>query len=260
MTEQPDDPPLLLSNSSSRFATPELQERLRDGAVLLGVQLDARQLERLDQYFGLLLEWNHRFNLTAIADPAEVIDKHFLDSLSCVAALDLSRCTRVVDVGTGAGFPGLVLKIAFPHLDLLLLDSVEKRLRFLKRVVEALDLSGVQTLHARAEDAAHDPSLRESFDLATARAVARLNTLAEYCLPFVRVGGSFLAMKGPEIQEELVDARSALSQLGGGTPTVQTLTLPGTSIGRSLVLVLKTKPTPPAYPRHPGTPKKHPLG
>jgi 16S rRNA (guanine527-N7)-methyltransferase len=225
----------------------------------MGLRLASGHLDQLEAYLQLLLDWNQRFNLTAIAEPMEVIDKHFLDSLSCALALDLSRVSRVVDVGTGAGFPGLVLKIAFPHLDLLLLDSVEKRLRFLQRVVEALALTGVQTHHARAEEAGRDPRLRGQFDLATARAVARLNTLAEYCMPLVRVGGSFLAQKGPDIQDELSEARTALTKLGGGEPSVRTLTLPGTSIGRSLVLVPKTRPTPRDFPRLPGTPKKHPL-
>lgn len=236
-----------------------LQDRLRGGASAFGLQLDERQIDQLRDYLRLLLDWNRRFNLTAIAEPAEVIDKHFLDSLSCVVALDLNGVRRMVDVGTGAGFPGLVLKIAFPHLDLLLLDSVEKRLRFLQRVTESLGLSGVETVHARAEDAGRDPRWRGRFDLATARAVARLNTLAEYCLPLVRVGGWFLAQKGPDIEAELAEARPALEKLGGGEATVQTLTLPGTDIGRSLVLVAKDQTTPRDYPRLAGTPKKHPL-
>jgi 16S rRNA (guanine527-N7)-methyltransferase len=207
----------------------------------------------------LLLEWNRRFNLTAIEEPDAVIDKHFLDSLSCATVLDLTPVGRLVDVGTGAGFPGLVLKIAYPQLEVLLLDSVEKRLRFLDRVATTLHLSGVETVHARAEDAGRDPSRREQYDIAVARAVARLNTLAEYCLPLVRVGGWFLAQKGPDIGAELAEARFAFDQLGGGAAQTRTLTLPGTDIRRSLVLVPKVKRTPAQYPRLPGTPRKHPL-
>jgi 16S rRNA (guanine527-N7)-methyltransferase len=188
-----------------------------------------------------------------------VIDKHFVDSLSCAAALDLSSLHRMVDVGTGAGFPGLILKIAFPHLELLLLDAVDKRLRFLRRVTAALEITGVTTLHARAEEAGRDPVWRDRFDLAVARAVAPLNTLAEYCLPLVRTGGSFLAQKGPDVAAELAAAEPALLKLGGGTAQVRQLTLPGTDIGRSLVLVPKLSPTPREYPRLPGTPRKHPL-
>jgi 16S rRNA (guanine527-N7)-methyltransferase len=257
---QPDgNPPSPVLSSTDSALDRLLRHRLRNGAAALGVPLDARQIDQLREYLHLLLEWNQRFNLTAIAAPEEVIDKHFLDSLSCALALDLAAVKRVVDVGTGAGFPGLVLRIAFPHLEVLLLDSVDKRLRFLQRVTEALGLTGVETAHARAEDAGRDPRWRGRFDLATARAVARLNTLAEYCLPLVRSGGWFLAQKGPDVHDELAEARTALKALGGGEPSVKTFTLPGTSIGRSLVLVPKERPTPREYPRLAGTPKKHPI-
>jgi 16S rRNA (guanine527-N7)-methyltransferase len=236
-----------------------LLERLRTDARSFGLELTVSQIEAYRQYFVLLREWNERFNLTAIEAPRDVIDKHFLDSLSCALALPLSSVRTLVDVGTGAGFPGLVLKIAFPHLELLLLDAVEKRLRFLRRVVEALEMTRVDMLHARAEEAGHDPQRREQFDAAVARAVARLSTLAEYCLPLVRVGGSFLAQKGPDVADELAAARPAFEKLGAGTPSVRTLVLPGTDIGRSLVLIPKTRPTPAQYPRPAGSPKKHPL-
>lgn len=236
-----------------------LLERLSAGARSFGIELGPEQLARYRVYLELLLDWNQRFNLTAIETPAAIIDKHFVDSLSCAVALDLPSIRRLVDVGSGAGFPGLVLKIAYPHLEVLLLDAVEKRLRFLRRVTEALDLTGVETLHARAEAAGQDPAWRERFDVATSRAVARLNTLAEYCLPLVRVGGWFLAQKGPDAGAEIASARAALRKLGGGDASAQSLTLPGTDIGRSLVRVPKIAPTPRQYPRLPGTPKKHPL-
>lgn len=236
-----------------------LLARLTTGARSFGIDLAPEQVQRCDEYLRLLLEWNQRFNLTAIEAPEAIIDKHYIDSLSCATAIDLSRSHRLADIGTGAGFPGLVLKIAFPHLELLLLDAVDKRLRFLRRVTEALGLTGVTTLHARAETAAHDPAWRGCADVVTARAVARLNTLAEYCMPFARVGGCFLAQKGPEIDAELAEAAPALRKLGGGQPRVHSLTLPNTDIRRSLVLVPKIAPTPREYPRLPGTPKKHPL-
>lgn len=236
-----------------------LLTRLRAGASLFGVALTDDQLGLCRRYLTLLLEWNQRLNLTAIEDPAAVIDKHFVDSLSCAAAIDFTPLRRIVDVGTGAGFPGLVLKIAFPHLELLLLDAVEKRLAFLRRVAEALSLTDVQTLHARAEDAGRDLRYREQYDLSVSRAVARLNTLAEYCLPLTRVGGHLLAQKGPDVADELAQAAMAIRKLGGGAPRVHSLTLPGTDIGRTLLLVPKVTPTPRDLPRLPGTPKKHPL-
>jgi 16S rRNA (guanine527-N7)-methyltransferase len=236
-----------------------LLSRLSDGAARFGIDLTASQIGQYRQYLELLLEWNQRLNLTAIDDPAAVIDKHFVDSLSCATAIDFTQVSRLVDVGTGAGFPGLVLKLAFPHLQVLLLDSVEKRLRFLSRVAASLQLVGAETLHARAEDAGRDPSHREQYDLSVSRAVARLNTLAEYSLPLVRIGGYFLAQKGPEVADELAEAGAAIRKLGGGAPRVHTLSLPETDIGRSLVLVPKVAATPQDLPRLPGTPKKHPL-
>jgi 16S rRNA (guanine527-N7)-methyltransferase len=236
-----------------------LLDRLAASARSFGIDLDARELAAYREYLRLLLDWNQRFNLTAIDTPEAVIDKHFTDSLSCALVLDLPSLHRLVDVGTGAGFPGLVLKIVFPHLEVLLLDAVEKRLRFLRRVTEALHLSGVTTLHARAEEAGRDPLWRGQYDLAVARAVAPLNTLAEYCLPFVRLGGCFLAQKGPHVAAELAAAQPALHKLGGGDARVHRLILPDTDIRRSLVLVPKIAPTPRDYPRLPGTPKKHPL-
>jgi 16S rRNA (guanine527-N7)-methyltransferase len=236
-----------------------LLARLAAGARAYGIPLSTQQLDRFREYLRLLHDWNQRFNLTAIDAPEDVVDKHYVDSLSCAAALDLSAVRTLVDIGTGAGFPGLVLKIAFPHLEVLLLDAVDKRLRFLRRVTEALALTGVTLLHARAEQAGCDPSWRERYDAALSRAVARLNILAEYCLPFVRVGGWFLAQKGPEVDAELSEARPALQKLGGGTVEVRSLTLPNTQIGRSLVLVPKVARTPREFPRLPGTPKRHPL-
>jgi 16S rRNA (guanine527-N7)-methyltransferase len=247
---------------------------LVQGASELGVSLTPTQLEALERYLALLCEWNQRFNLTAIDDPNEILTKHFLDSLSCALVVDFAAQRTLVDVGTGAGFPGLVLKIAYPHLRVTLVDAVQKRLGFLERVAEDLGLRDVVTVHARAEDAAGAPKrlparksggppvappLRERFDVVTARAVARLNVLAEWCVPFARVGGVFVAMKGPDIADEALEAAFALEALGGSKPETTVLTLPGTDIGRSLVRIGKQKPTPAQFPRLPGTAKKAPL-
>jgi 16S rRNA (guanine527-N7)-methyltransferase len=247
---------------------------LTAGAAELGVSLDDSQVAALERYMDLLCEWNQRFNLTAIDSREEVLTKHFLDSLTCARAVDFATQRTLVDVGTGAGFPGLVLKIAYPHLQVTLLDAVRKRLGFLTHVAEELKLVGVEVLHARAEDVAMParsdakrqarplpttPALRERFDVVTARAVARLNVLAEWTLPFAKIGGRVIIMKGPDVKEEVAEAAHALSLLGGGPLDVLSLCLPGTEIGRSLVTVPKLKPTPPAYPRQSGAARKSPL-
>jgi 16S rRNA (guanine527-N7)-methyltransferase len=246
---------------------PALWDRLRDRAGAW-VTLDAEALVRLQTHAALLGEWNRRFNLTAIEAPEAVIDKHFLDSLSCAAAVDLTAVRSLCDVGSGAGFPGLVLKAVFPHLEVTLLDALEKRLRFLSRVAEAAGLEGVRTLHARAEDAGAAPSrrqggpippggpFRQSFDLVTARAVAALPVLAEWTLPLARVGGRVLAMKGPEMGDELEAARAHIRTLGGGEPELRSLTLPGTDVRRSLIVIRKERPTPAEYPRPAGWAKR----
>lgn len=246
-------------------------QRLAAGARELGVALDPVALARLRRYLELLLEWNRRFNLTAVTRPDEVLDRHFLDSLSCARAVHLESVHSLLDLGSGAGFPGLVLKIAFPHLEVTLVDAVEKRLRFLERVAADLELEGVRTVHARAEDAGtaarsarkgayQGPLLREQFDLVTARAVAPLAVLVEWMLPFVRIGGSALAMKGPHADEELRAALPAISETGGGSPHLVRLTLPGTDLERVLVRIPKERPTPDRYPRPPGSARKRPLG
>lgn len=267
-----------MSDDHGPLPSPEQWQRFSEQAVQLRVNLQFEQLQALQVYLELLLDWNRRFNLTAIRDPDEVLTKHFLDSLSCAAVVDFSQRRSLVDVGTGAGFPGMVLKIAFPHLQVTLLDAVEKRLAFLDRVAEALSLRDVRTVHSRAEDATGTwrppqrqgetppaprevPSgaLRERFDVATARAVARLNVLGEWLLPFVKVGGVALAMKGPEVGEEASEAGRAIQLLGGGSAAATELTLPGSELRRSLVVIPKVRPTPRAYPRRAGSARKSPL-
>lgn len=240
-------------------ASPRASARLAQGARELGVLLDARALDAFAVYLQELTLWNQRFNLTAIEDPDEILVKHFLDSLSCATVVDLPAARSLIDVGTGAGFPGLALKIAFPHLRLVLLDALEKRLRFLDRLGERLGLERVTTVHARAEEAGRAPEWREQFDVVTARAVARLDVLGEYCLPLAAVGGVFVAQKGPEVEEELSQAARAIRILGGGPPSLRTLTLPGSDVRRSLITVPKAGPTPTTYPRRPGSARKHPL-
>lgn len=236
-------------------------------ARAFGVELAGDQVQSLRTYLDLLCDWNRRFNLTAIERPEEVLSKHLLDCLTCAAAVDFSRHSTLIDVGTGAGFPGLVLKIAYPHLRVTLLDSVQKRLAFLDRAARELGLEGIETVHARAEDAAGawknkpagSPFLREHFDVVTARAVARLNVLVEWLLPLARQGGAALAMKGPDVAAEAAEAAKAIRLLGGGSPVITELQLPGADAGRSLVCIPKLRPTPRAYPRQAGAARKAPL-
>lgn len=223
------------------------------------VRLNLTQLDQFARYGELLLEWNERINLTAITDLRDVYVKHFYDSLTPMLVLDFNGPWRVIDVGTGAGFPGIPLKIAFPHLRLTLLDALKKRLTFLEAVVEELGLSDVQLIHGRAEDVARDPAHREQYDVAISRAVARLNVLSEYCLPFVKRDGVFIAMKGGQVAEEVREAQSAVERLGGGAVQTYSFSLPEGAGQRTLCTVVKEKPTPTAYPRSPGVPAKKPL-
>ena len=217
---------------------------------------DQTALGRFRRYYELLTEWNAVMNLTAISGEADTARLHFLD---CAALLELADFAgkRVIDVGTGAGFPGLVLKIARPELELTLLDSLDKRVKFLSTVCGELGFSDVKCLHARAEEAPAE--LRESFDVACSRAVARLNLLAELCLPFVKVGGLFAAMKGPEVTEELREAEKGIRLLGGELERVAEYAVPGTDLRHNAVLIRKVAQTPKKYPRKWGQMKKQPL-
>ncbi|WP_124728585.1 16S rRNA (guanine(527)-N(7))-methyltransferase RsmG [Staphylospora marina] len=236
-----------------------LNEWLREEARAYGVELDDRQLGQFSMYLDMLTETNKVMNLTAITEPREVYVKHFLDSLSPAKAVNFGEVGSLIDVGTGAGFPGIPLKIAFPSLKVVLLDSLNKRVGFLREVTEKLGLEGVECVHGRAEEAARNPAFRERFDVATARAVARMNVLTEYVLPFVRVNGTFCAMKGAEVQEEVREAKRAFSLLGKATVRVERLELPLSMGTRHLVVVRKNAPTPKAYPRKAGTPSRQPL-
>ena len=231
---------------------------LSDGAREFGIELSPAQCEAFQVYLRELTEWNARFNLTTITEPDQVIVKHFLDSLSIVPVLRQSPTATLIDIGSGAGFPGLPLKVALPGLKVTLLDSTGKKVEFLKHLITELNLDGATALHARAEELAHDPAYREKYDVAVARAVAELTTLLEYALPFVRVGGVFVAQKGVDIAEELEHAAPALRQLGGRLRGAVPVQLPGLE-PRHLIVVEKTAQTPARYPRAAGAPRKKPL-
>lgn len=231
---------------------------LCSGAESLGVSLSNDQVNLFARYADVLTEWNRDINLTRVP-PDKYIPLHFLDSLSLACAIDLSASFRLIDVGAGAGFPGLALKIAFPALDVTLLDSTRKRLAFLDAVIAELSLSGVRTMHARAEDAGRDRNHRQRYDVVTARAVSRLNILAELLLPLARVGGRVVAMKSAEVDDEVCQSATAVQVLGGAPARITTLVLPGADIARKLVVIDKVRPTPTTYPRDSAHIKSKPL-
>ena len=226
---------------------------------VLGITLNDTQLKQFDQYYELLVEWNKVMNLTAITEYEEVVVKHFVDSLSLVKAIDIEKVHTVIDIGTGAGFPGIPLKIAFPHLKIILLDSLNKRINFLNEVIDKLGLEEISTIHGRAEDFARKLEYREQFDLCVSRAVANLSTLSEYCLPYVKVGGIFLPYKSGEIDQEVDEAATALKVLGGKMKKVEKFQLPDSDISRSFVVIAKTKNTGKKFPRKAGLPSKEPI-
>jgi 16S rRNA (guanine527-N7)-methyltransferase len=225
----------------------------------LGITLSDIQKEQFERYFELLVEWNKVMNLTGITEREEVYLKHFTDSLALVKALNMDEVSSVIDIGTGAGFPGLPLKIAFPHLKVVLLDSLNKRIKFLNEVIEQLGLDEIETLHGRAEDYAKENRYREQFDICVSRAVSNLSTLSEYCLPYVKIGGKFVSYKSGEVDEELNASKKAVQILGGKIQKVEKMQLPGTDIGRSFVVIDKVKGTNKKYPRKAGLPAKEPL-
>ena len=225
----------------------------------LGITLSSKQYEQFDHYYKMLVEWNKVMNLTGITDYDEVNEKHFIDSLSLVKALDPAKFSTVIDIGTGAGFPGIPLKIAFPHLNVTLLDSLSKRIRFLDSVIAELGLEDIHTIHGRAEDFARQADYREQFDLCVSRAVANLSTLSEYCIPYVKVGGYFISYKSGDIQDELSNAKTAVNVLGGTQNKPVIFQLPGSDISRSFVEIKKIKPTGKKFPRKAGLPAKEPI-
>ena len=225
----------------------------------LGISLTDEQIRQFLRYYELLIEWNEKINLTAITEYQDVMKKHFIDSISLVKACDLNQEIRLIDVGTGAGFPGLALKIAFPNLEVTLLDSLNKRVLFLEAVVRELGLSKVETVHGRAEDLARQKPFRETFDLCVSRAVANLSTLSEYCLPFVKTGGQFISYKSEKISEEIENAEKAIRILGGRVERQVEFCLPASDIYRNLSVIKKVKETDMRYPRKAGVPGRTPL-
>ena len=225
----------------------------------LNIHLNEKQMFQFMKYYEMLIETNKVMNLTAITEYDEVVDKHFIDSLSLIQAIDLNQPLKVIDVGTGAGFPGIPLKIAFPQLKIVLLDSLNKRINFLNRVIETLELTDVETIHGRAEDFGRNPQYREQFDLCVSWAVANLSTLSEYCVPFIQVGGHFIPYKSGKVQEELETSRRAVTLLGGHIADCLSYSLADTDMERTLVIIEKINPTKKAYPRKAGKPSKEPL-
>ena len=237
----------------------DIKNLLISKAKEIGVKVSPVQAEQFQIYLDLLLERNTVMNLTAITDPEEAVIKHFVDSLTLLKALEIKKNAKVIDVGTGAGFPGIPLKIMRPDIELTLLDSLNKRINFLNRVIEALELTDIETIHGRAEDFGRNPKYREQFDLCVSRAVANLSTLSEYCVPFVQIGGHFIPYKSGKVQEEMEVSQRAVTLLGGSIVDCLSYNLADTDMERSLVIIEKVKPTKKAYPRKAGKPSKEPL-
>ena len=233
----------------------QFDEKLKE----LNITLSETQQEQFYRFYELLVEWNKVMNLTGITEYEEVNEKHFIDSLSIVKVLDMNKVSTVIDVGTGAGFPGIPLKIAFPHLKVTLLDSLNKRIKYLDTVIDELELKDIHTIHGRAEEYARKEEYREKYDLAVSRAVANLSTLSDYCVPYVKVGGMFVPYKSGEIDEEVKTAQTAIKVLGGKQTEVVKFTLPGSDINRSFVKIQKIKSTGKKFPRKAGLPTKEPI-
>lgn len=236
-----------------------MKQLIKDTRDLIGITLSPRQISLLGAYETELAAWNERFNLTAIHEPDQVRTKHFLDSFSTLLVLRNTPQKRLIDIGTGAGFPGIPLKILLPDMEVLLVDSVHKKTDFCSHIIQRLDLKGIDVIHERVEHLGQDRRYREQFDWAVARAVAQFSTLAEYLLPLVRIGGKMLAMKGDQGPFEAQQASRAISLLGGELQQVRSVTLPGVTEERFLITVGKKASTPDKYPRRVGAPAKKPL-
>lgn len=237
----------------------ELKKILKDGSKEMNIEITDSQIDQFIKYKDILLEWNQKMNLTAITEEKEVMIKHFLDSLSCIQTKYLKDEGKMIDVGTGAGFPGIPLKIALPNIELTLLDSLKKRIGFLEEVCTELNLSEVEFVHGRAEDFGQDKDYREKYEYVVSRAVAALNTLVEYCLPFVKVGGYFICQKGPQLIEEIPEAKKAIQVLGGEIIDQIPIDLPFSDRTHHILVIKKIKQTPIKYPRKAGKPSKEPI-
>lgn len=236
-----------------------MKELLNNAVQQLNISLSEEQLQQFLRYKELLLEWNEKMNLTAITDEKEIMLKHFADCISVLSVYTPKDGAKLIDVGTGAGFPGVPLKIAMPSLKVTLLDSLNKRINFLNELTLDLGLKDVECIHSRAEESGKNKLYREKFDICVSRAVANLAVLAEYCLPFVKVGGEFISLKGPDVEEELNASKNAIKILGGEIIKVEVLNIPFTDINHSIVTIKKVRQTPPKYPRKAGTATKEPI-
>ncbi len=235
----------------------EFAKKIEKLAKQINIMLNEKQIEQFYIYMNLLLEWNEKINLTAITDPDEIILKHFIDSITIAKYID--KDAKLIDVGTGAGFPGIPLKIIRNDLEVVLLDSLQKRINFLQETINKLNLSKITARHFRVEEYARNKEQREKFDYATSRAVANLSTLSEYLIPLVKIRGYCICMKGSEIQEEIKQSQKAISILGGTIENIEKFYLPQSDITRNIILIKKEKITPNKYPRKPGMPAKEPL-
>ena len=234
-------------------------ERFQNGLSALGIAFSEEILNQFTIFYQMMVERNKVVNLTAITEWDEVVEKHYLDSVSLARSMELHKKMRMLDIGTGAGFPGIPLKILFPELDILLMDSLNKRVRFLDEVIHQLGLDGIAAVHGRAEDMAQKSEYREQFHLCVSRAVANLASLCEYCIPFLKVGGTFVSYKSGDVENEVTQAKKAISVLGGKIVNIEKFIITGTRLSRSFVIIEKVKHTPRPYPRKAGIPSRNPL-
>ena len=235
----------------------EFEKIFMEEAQKINIELDKNQIEKFYKYMDLLIEWNEKINLTAITNRKDILVKHFIDSLTIQRYL--GNAVNIIDVGTGAGFPGIPIKIINPNLKVVLVDSLNKRINFLQEVIKKLNLDNIEVIHARAEDLGQNKKYRETFDIVTSRAVANMSVLSEYLLPLARVNGKCICMKGSDIEEELENSKYAINLLGGKIEKVDKFELSNERIGRNIIIVKKLKNTPNSYPRKAGTPAKKPL-
>lgn len=225
----------------------------------VGLELTTEQYDQFITYMRLLQEWNEKINLTAILEDEEIIKKHFIDSIKAFKRDEFKQSVNVIDVGTGAGFPGIPIAIMNPDINVTLLDSLNKRIKFLDIVINKLGLKNIKTIHSRAEDGARNKNLREKFDIATSRAVANMSVLSEYCLPYVKVGGKFIALKGPAVDQEIEESNVAIKTLGGELEQIYEVKIEDTDLRHNLVVVKKIKECAKTYPRKAGTISKNPI-
>ena len=235
----------------------EFKKKLEESAKKAGVQIDEQQLDKFYNYKNLILEWNEKINLTAITEDFEFIIKHFVDSLTINKYIEKNK--KIIDIGTGAGFPGIPLKIMNEDEDIVLFDSLNKRLKVLEEIIEKIELKNIKTVHGRAEETFKNKEHREKYDVAVSRAVAALNILVELMLPAVKPGGICICMKGNNVEEELKEAKRAIKEMGGEILKIEKIILPELELERNIVIIKKIKQTPNKYPRKPGTPQKEPI-